>query len=73
MTTSEIRDLKPGDPLKSEHKGRKWTCVVTEISEEGYLLTFGDGTSAVFPWRWIVRDFELAKNGNAEFLKKETK
>lgn len=57
-------NLTIGDKIETNHMPNKTLiAVIKEINSNGVLLKFEDGSEALFPMRYIQRDFRSVKNG----------
>lgn len=53
-----------GDKIQTNHMpGKQLVAIIKDINSSGVLLQFTDGSEAVFPVRYIERDFEKVQNG----------
>lgn len=49
---------KIGEKLQRVVNGRLLLCHIGSVTETHAKIVFSDGTSANFPWYWVVRDFQ---------------
>ena len=57
-------NLAVGNKLATTHMPNKTLiAVIKEINNSEVLLKFEDGSEALFPMRYIQRDFRKVKNG----------